>query len=86
LPGLIGWPVSHGMFIVTLTPSIDMKLYPHKTYEVKGMQMCFLTFQDDGTPLFYYTASSGIMKHIIYYWDKDLKREHIKPGPLITSY
>jgi hypothetical protein len=62
-----------------------MKLIPFRPYEVKGMPMYFWRYRDDDTPEFYYHAGYGATLHTIYYWNKDLKKEDIKPGPMICN-
>lgn len=62
-----------------------MKLIAHHEYIVRGTKMFFWRLRDDVTPEFYHYQKYGDTRHIIYFWDKDLKVSQIEGarGPMI---
>jgi hypothetical protein len=52
------------------------------------MEMFFWRYREDETPEFYHYQKYVDTRHIIYFWDKDLRRCDIKAheGPLIPDF
>jgi hypothetical protein len=57
---------------------MKVKLESHRRYRVRNEEMYFWRYRSNGIPEFYYYAQYGDTKHIIYYWDRDLRADEIE--------
>lgn len=62
-----------------------VKLEVHRKYLVRNEEMFFWRYRPNGTPEFYYYAQYGDTRHIIYFWDMDLRDYEIQviKGPML---